>query len=199
MSTSEARWYVEFSAPGAAIGVIAGAVVGGLAALAGHPPAWALASIVALGVPLALLGGVYGMLTARGLAQPGVFAPAALLWFVGFPLSRLAHETMTPVLLGGAPTPPDDVVTFLAFQALVSMGFAFGFIWLYERITPPWLARIREHNPHAERVYARYCAHAEAMWEARERRRARRQVGRAARQVVPSRATGRATRSRRPS
>jgi hypothetical protein len=57
---------------------------------------------------------------------------------VGFPLARLAHETLTPVLLGGNPTPPDDVVTFLAFQALVSMGFAIGFIWLYERITPAW-------------------------------------------------------------
>jgi hypothetical protein len=65
-------------------------------------------------------------------------------------------------------------VTFLAYQAMVSLGFAIGFLWLYERITPAWLAHIKEHNPYAERVYGRYVAHAEAVWAARERKRARR-------------------------
>ncbi len=174
MSVTQARQLAEVSATGAVIGVLGGAVVGGMAALVGQPVAWALAGAAALAVPLALLGVAYGVLVALGRAKPGVFAPAALLWFVGFPLARLAHETLTPVLLGGNPTPPDDVVTFLAFQALVSMGFAIGFIWLYERITPAWLIQIKDHNSYAERVYTRYVAHAEAVWTARARKRAQR-------------------------
>jgi hypothetical protein len=192
------RQLAETSAPGAVIGVIGGAVVGGLAAVVGQPAAWALTGAVALAVPLALFGAAYGVLVALGHAKPGVFAPAALLWLVGFPLSRLFHETMTPALLGGSPTPPDDVVTFLAFQALVSMGFAIGFVWLYERITPHWLARIKAHNPHAERVYARYLAHAEAVWAAREHRRAQRAARGASRHAAATGAAAR-TRSRRSS
>ena len=193
MSVTQARQLAEVSATGAVIGVLGGAVVGGMAALVGQPVAWALAGAVALAVPLALLGAAYGVLVALGRAKPGVFAPAALLWFVGFPLARLAHETLTPVLLGGNPTPPGDVVTFLAFQALVSMGFAIGFIWLYERITPAWLVQIKDHNPYAQRVYARYVAHAEAVWAAREHKRARRARGRAPR---PAASTGAAARPR---
>jgi hypothetical protein len=138
-----------------------------------------------LAVPLAVVGGCYGVLTGLGHAKPGMFTPAAVLWLVGFPLSRLWHETMTPVVLGGPATPPDDVVTFLLYQALVSLGFAIGFIWLYERIIPGWLAQIRDHNPYAERVYARYIAHAEHMWNLREQRRARRRAGQAPGQLGP--------------
>jgi hypothetical protein len=174
MSLRSARHLAEIGAPGAVIGVLAGAVVGVLAGVAGQPLAWALAGTVALAVPLALLGGCYGVLVALDIAKPGMFTPVALLWLVGFPLSRLVHETMTPVLLGGSPTPPDDVLTFLAFQALISMGFAIGFLWLYERLTPAWVSRVKAHNPYAERVYGSYLAHAEAVWAARERRRAQR-------------------------
>jgi hypothetical protein len=172
MSLRSAGQLAEIGAPGAAIGVLAGAVVGGLAGIVGQPLGWALTGAVMLAVPFAVVGGFYGVLTGLGYAKPGMFAPAAALWLVGFPLARLFHETMTPVVLGGTPTPPDNVVTFLAYQALVSMGFAIGFIWLYERLIPGWLVHIRAHNPYAERVYARYLAHAEALWTARERRRA---------------------------
>lgn len=183
----------EIGAPGAVIGVLAGAVVAGLSVVAGHPVGWALVSAVTLGVPLALLGAGYGVVVALGRFRPGVFAPAALYWMVGFPLARLVHETGTPVVLGGSPTPPGDILGFLVFQALISMGFAIGFIWLFERITPPWLISIKEHNPVAERLYGRYAEHAEAMWEAREARRARR---RAAGSSRPAAATGAPTRGR---
>ena len=172
--TTRVQQLAEIGAPGAAIGVIAGAVVGGMSALAGLPVSWALVATLTLGVPLALLGGVYGVLVATGRFKPGTFTPAALFWMVGFPVSRLVHETTTPVVLGGSPTPPDDVLTFLVFQALVSLGFAIGFVWLFERITPPWLVSIKDHNPAAEQLYGRYAHHAAVMWEARERRRAHR-------------------------
>jgi hypothetical protein len=192
MSLRSAGQLAEIGAPGAAIGVIAGAVVGGLAAIVGQPLGWALTGAVMLAVPFALVGGFYGVLTGLGYAKPGMFAPAAALWLVGFPLARLFHETLTPVVLGGTATPPDNVVTFLAYQALVSMGFAIGFIWLYERITPAWLGQIKDHNPYAQRVYARYLAHAEAVWAAREHRRA----GRARRGSRHAASTGAAARAR---
>jgi hypothetical protein len=181
MALAQARQLAEVSASGAVIGVLGGAVVGGLAAVVGQPAAWALAGAAALGVPLALVGAAYGVLVGLGRARPGVFAPAAVLWLVGYPLARLLHETGTPVLLGGSLTPPDGgVLPFLAFQALISMGFAIGFVWLYERITPAWLAQIKDHNPYAQRVYARYVTHAEAMWATREHKRARRAARQAA-------------------
>lgn len=192
MSIQSAKQLAEIGAPGAVIGVLAGAVVGGLAGIVGQPLGWALTGAVMLAVPLAVVGGLYGVLTGLGHAKPGMFAPAAVLWLVGFPLARLFHETLTPVVLGGAPAPPDNVLTFLVYQAMISMGFAIGFIWLYERLIPGWLVHIRAHNPYAERVYARYIAHAEQMWNARERRRAARPGGK------PAAATGAAARSRRP-
>ncbi|MFD0744523.1 hypothetical protein ACFQ1L_23935 [Phytohabitans flavus] len=68
---------------------------------------------------------------------------------------------------------------FLAYQAIVSLGFAIGFSWLHERIAPGWLRRIRHRNPGAERLYSFYLRHAEAQWRAREaRRRARAETGR---------------------
>jgi hypothetical protein len=193
MSIRSARQLAEIGAPGAVIGVIAGAVVGVLAGIVGQPLGWALTGAVMLAVPFAMVGGLYGVLTGLGYAKPGMFAPAALLWLVGFPLGRLFHETMTPVVLGGTPAPPDNVITFLAYQALVSMGFAIGFLWLYERLIPGWLVHIRAHNPYAERVYARYIAHAEAMWNARERRRAHRTARGGSR---PAASTGAAARAR---
>jgi hypothetical protein len=192
MSLRSAGQLAEIGAPGAVIGVLAGAVVGGLAGIVGQPLGWALTGAVMLAVPLAVVGGTYGMLTGLGYAKPGMFAPAAVLWLVGFPLARLFHETMTPVVLGGTATPPDNVLTFLVYQAMISMGFAIGFIWLYERLIPGWLVHIRAHNPYAERVYARYIAHAEYMWNARERRRAARSGRR------PAAATGAAAKARHP-
>ncbi len=174
--TPRTRQVLEIGAPGAAVGVLAGSVVGALAALVGQPIGWAMVSALTLGLPLGLLGGGYGVLVATGLFKAGVFTPAALYWMVGFPVSRLVHETVTPALLGGNFTPPSDVLTFLAFQALVSMGFAIGFVWMFERTTPPWLVRIKDHNPAAERLYEQYSVHAATVWEARERKRARRAV-----------------------
>jgi hypothetical protein len=196
MTTTRVRQLAEIGAPGAAIGVLAGAVVGVLAGIVGQPLGWALTGAVMLAVPFAVVGGTYGVLTGLGYAKPGMFAPAAVLWLVGFPLARLFHETLTPVVLGGTPTPPDNILTFLVFQALISMGFAIGFIWLYERLIPGWLVHIRAHNPYAERVYARYIAHAEYMWNAREQRRAARRGARSGSR--PAAAAGAAGKAKHP-
>jgi hypothetical protein len=89
MSLVQARQLAEVSATGAVIGVLGGAVVGGLAAVVGQPRGWGLAGAVAPAVPLAVLGTIYGVLVGLGHAKPGMFAPAALIWFLGFPLRAL--------------------------------------------------------------------------------------------------------------
>jgi hypothetical protein len=169
----------RLAVPGVAIGAFAGPAALGLALVAGQPAGWALATGLALGLPLALLGGGFGLLMAAGVISPGVFAPTALYWLAGFPLARLVHEVLVGLLLVGRPTLPPDVPGFLAFQAIVSLGFAIGFSWLYERIAPGWLRRIRHGNPRAERLYQFYLQHAEAQWKARENRRQARAAARA--------------------
>lgn len=175
---STIRHTLEVGVPGIATGLVAGLVVGGLAALIGQPIGWAVTGALVLGLLLAAGGAAYGALLARGWARPGVFAPAALLWLLAFPVARFLHATFTPVLLGGPATPPPDVLGFLAYQGIVSMGYAVGFIWLHERLAPRWLLRIREHNPTAERILGAYLAHAEVVYRQREQRRARRRTGR---------------------
>jgi hypothetical protein len=199
MSKTRALQLAELGVPGAAVGAASGAVVGLLAAAVGQPIGWAAVGALTLGVPLALLGAGYGAIAATGWFRPGVFAPVAIYWMLGFPLSRLVHETVTPALLGGSFTPPSDVLTFLLFQALVSMGFAIGFIWLHERIAPHWLMRIQDHNPAARSMFAVYVKQASAMWEARESKRARRNTGRDRPRVAASSSGAARARSRRSS
>ncbi|MGI5521758.1 hypothetical protein ACQEUX_12475 [Micromonospora sp. CA-259024] len=178
MSGNRLRQSGELALPGAGIGVIAGVAVVGLALLVGQPVGWSVTAGVALGLPLALFGGGFGLLLASGVISPGVFAPAALYWLVGFPLARLLHEGLAGLLIAGRPALPPDVLGFLAYQAIVSLGFAIGFSWLHERIAPGWLRRIRHRNPRAERLYVFYLRHAEAQWKARESRRQTRAVAR---------------------
>lgn len=163
----------ELAVPGAVVGMAAGFVAGGLALVVGQPPGWAMVTALTLGVPLGLLGGLYGVLVGSGKVRIGVFAPAALFWFVGFPPARLAHEVLSGLVLGGVAGWPSDLVGFLAYQAMVSLGWAIGFLWLHERIAPGWLRRVRAGNPRAAELFERYVVHAAALAEARERRRSR--------------------------
>jgi hypothetical protein len=160
--------------PGLIVGFIAGVVAGGLAAFVGQPAGWALVSALTLGVPLGLLGAGYTMLLINKKVRLGGFAPAAVYWLIGFPLARLLHEVLTHLLITGSPTLPPDPFGFLAYQGIVSAGFAIGFLWLHERIAPKYWARLAEHDPRARDVYLRYAQHAQVMVEASERRKAAR-------------------------
>lgn len=167
------RRIAELSLPGALVGGLAGGFAGLLASIGGQPPGWAAVTAVTLAAPLALFGAGYSLLLAAGKFRPGVFAPAALYWLIGFPLARLLHELLARALLVGRPALPDDPLAFLAFQALVSVGFAIGFIWMHERVMPRWLLRVRDHNPVARTVLARYLRIAEQMQGASQRKRDR--------------------------
>jgi hypothetical protein len=110
--------------PGLVIGFGGGAVASLLAVAVGLSPLTGLA----LAVPLGLLGAGYSLLEAHGRVRRGGFAPACLYWLVGFPLARLIQEVVTHLAL------PPDLPGFLAYQAVISAGFAIGFLWLHERI-----------------------------------------------------------------
>lgn len=160
--------------PGLAVGFIAGVLAGGLTGIVGQSAGAALVAALALGVPLALLGGGYTMMLINKKVRLGGFAPAALFWLIGFPVSRLLHELAVSWYLTGQPALPPDTLGFLAFQGIVSLGFAIGFLWLHERVAPYWWRRLAEHDPDARAVYMRYANHAQAIFEAAERRKAAR-------------------------
>ncbi|HEY0618685.1 MAG TPA: hypothetical protein VGD15_13890 [Kribbella sp.] len=152
MVTPKVRQLAEFSVPAAAVGVAAGLVAGGLAAFVGQPAGWAIITGLGLAAPLVLLGAGYAVLLALGKVPAGVFAPAAVYWVIGFPLALLVHEVVTQWTVTGTPGLPAEPWKFLAFRALLSMGFAIGFLWMHEQIGRHWWPRIMDHN-----IYARHC------------------------------------------
>lgn len=178
--TSEPRFRnrAELALPGALVGVFSGAFAGLLALLGGQPPSWATVNAVTLALPLALLGAGYGLLLTRETFRPGVFAPAAVYWFAGFPLARLGHEACTDLVLSGRVAIPGGAASFLLFQALVSVGFAIGFLWVHERIMPRWLLRVQDHNPGARRLLAHYLQLAEHVRRAKKRKHGNREKDR---------------------
>jgi hypothetical protein len=173
----------ELMLPGAGIGAAAGVFAGLATLLADLSLGLAVVNALGLGIPMALFGGVYTILCARGIIPVGVFAPAALFWLVGFPVSRILQEASAGVYLQGAPGLSTDLLSFYVYNALLAPGLAFGFIWLHERIVPPWLLRIRDHNPLAAGLAHAYLTYASRVYEQKQRRdamRARRKQQRTA-------------------
>jgi hypothetical protein len=81
------------------------------------------------------------------VVRAGGCAPACLYWLFGFPLARLVQEVMSHLVLTGSVTFPPDVLGFLAYQGIISAGFAIGFLWLHERIAPLWWRRREGGKP----------------------------------------------------
>ncbi|MBV2365070.1 hypothetical protein ACFPZ0_25115 [Streptomonospora nanhaiensis] len=159
--------YAEIAVPGAAIGLVAGVFAAGVAALAGLPGVQIATIATGLGIPLALLGAGYCVLLATGRFGVGAVGPVALYWLVGFPLARLIDEVAVAGVLGHDDVLRDPLLSFLAFQALLSIGFAIGFLWLHERLAPHWYHRIQRHNTAAADLMRRYIGQAAAMEERR--------------------------------
>ncbi|WP_043640402.1 hypothetical protein [Nonomuraea candida] len=152
------RHSLELALPGASIGAVAGAMAGGLTLLAGQPTGMAGLAALALAAPLALFGGLYGMLLGHGVFRPGTFGPVGLYWMAAFPVSRLAQELLAPTgaLVEGVPA-------FLAYQAMIALGFGIGFLWMHERLMPHWLVRRADGNPLARELLGTYLRFAEMM------------------------------------
>lgn len=158
--------------PGAGIGAGAGVFAGLATLVVGLSPGLAVVNGLALGIPMALFGGLYTILCARGITAVGVFAPCALYWLVGYPVSRIVQEASAGVYLGDGPGLSTDLLAFYLFNALLAPGLAFGFIWLHERLVPPWLLRIRDHNRLAAGLAQAYLTYARRVFEHKERRAA---------------------------
>ncbi|GAA3706415.1 hypothetical protein GCM10022224_084910 [Nonomuraea antimicrobica] len=148
------RHSIELALPGASIGAVAGAMAGGLTLFAGQPTGLAALSALALAAPLAFFGGLYGVLLGHGVFRPGTFGPVGLYWMAAFPVSRLLQESVAGVGMA------DGVPLFLAFQAMVSLGFAIGFVWMHERLMPHWLVRRAGDNPLAKDLLSQYVRYA---------------------------------------
>ncbi|WP_410788591.1 hypothetical protein [Kribbella sp. C-35] len=146
----------EYSVPAVSVGAAAGLIAGGLAAFVGQPAGWAIVTGLGLGVPLMLFGAGYAVLVALGKVPAGVFAPAAVYWVIAFPLALLVHSVVTAWVITGSPGLPPEPWKFLAFRALVSMGFAIGFLWMQEQIGRVWWPHILDRNMYARRVVEQY-------------------------------------------
>ncbi|MET0132717.1 MAG: hypothetical protein ABW215_03900 [Kibdelosporangium sp.] len=176
MDRARVRELAEAGLPGFTVGFIAGTVAGFMAMVVGQPIGWAFVGVLTLGLPLGLLGAGYSVLLALGLVRIGGFAPAALFWLFGFPLARLLQEVLTRFVLTGTPGFPADLLGFVAYQGLISAGFAFGFLWLHERIAPQVWRKQAEHNVVSAGAYRRYSHYAKLMYDQRQARSRRREA-----------------------
>ena len=149
-----------------AIGAIAAVGAGFLALVVGQPVGWAVITGLGLGLPVALFGAGYAYLVAIEKFPIGVFTPAAAYWLVGFPLAMLVHSIVTAWVVTGAPALPQGPLwQFLAYNALLSMGFAIGFLWSHEYLGRHWWPRIRDHNVYADRCVEAYVGLAVSLHE----------------------------------
>ena len=160
---ADLKQLAQYSVPAASVGAAGGLIAGGLAAFVGQPAGWAVVTGLGLGVPLMLFGSGYAVLVALGKVPAGVFAPAAVYWVIAFPLALLVHSVVTAWAITGSPGLPPEPWKFLAFRALVSMGFAIGFLWMQEQIGRWWWPHIRNHNTYATRVVDHYTRQATAL------------------------------------
>jgi len=188
MTKSKVRLLAEFCVPAFVIGGFATLGAFALSSVAGLPLGWAVLTSLALGVPIGLFGAGYALLVASGKAPIGVFTPCAAFWAVGFPLARLTQEVVTAWLFTGSPgLPQGSFWGFLLYQAILSMGFAIGYLWLHEQLGRYWWPRVMDHNPYAYRSVERHMVASEAIRQRKEavaenrrRRRAAKAAGKAA-------------------
>ena len=146
------RQVVELTLPGVAIGVLGGVILGVVVGGGGSPFHVALFAGVTLGVPLAVAGAGYEILLAQGRIPLGVLTPVALYWAVAFTVARVFQTALLDLYAGSEVAVPHGWLDFLAYQALVSVGFGIGYWWLHENFAPMWWIRIRERNPVADHM-----------------------------------------------
>lgn len=141
------RQVAELMVPGAAIGLFAGAIAGGLAAMGGLSPAISLLAAVSLALPLALGGAIYDLLLTMGRIPLGPLAPMALFWIVGFPIARILNAAIVNLAAGDPVAVPHGWLDFIVYNMLLSVGFAIGFWWMHQNYAPRWWFHLRERNP----------------------------------------------------
>jgi hypothetical protein len=174
----------DFSAPGAAIGLLGGVIAGALLAISGLSLALTLVAAIGLAVPLALTGSVYEILLAKGRLPMGTLSGAAMVWAVAWAPIRVIHAAVVDVFAGNPVAMPQGFASFVVYQILVSVPFAIGFWWLHENFAPRWWFHIRNRNPVADefiRVQLQYAGRAEEEKARKEQVRLQKKAGRRSR------------------
>jgi hypothetical protein len=167
------RQVLELTLPGVAIGVLGGVILGVVVGGGGEPFHVALFAAVTLGVPLAVAGAGYEILMAQGRIPLGVLTPVALYWAVAFTVARVFQTALLDLYAGSEVAVPHGWLDFLAYQALVSVGFGIGYWWLHENFAPRWWYHLRGRNPVAAQYMGVLIEHA-VMTEQREQKRKQR-------------------------
>lgn len=148
-------------------------LIGLLSVAGGGSVGAALVATLILGLPLALFGVLYDVLLVAGRMGVGTIAPAVAFWLPLFPLARLLNEVLSDVVAGNSIALPSGIAGFLAYQALLSLGFAIGWVFVHDQLGPLWWLRVRAHNPVAARLIERYAEQAAALMRRRGRTRKR--------------------------
>ena len=172
----QARRAAEVALPGLVIGLAAGMLIGLLGLAGGMSAGQALIAAMVLGIPLAICGALYDALLVAGRMGIGTIAPAVAFWLPLFPLARLLNEVLADAVAGNPVTIRDGVAGFLVYQALLSLGYAIGWVFLHDQLAPLWWLRVRAHNPVAADLIERYAERAGAL-ERRKGGRARKRPG----------------------
>jgi hypothetical protein len=175
VNVAQARRAGEVVLPGLVIGLGAGVLIGLLSVAGGASAGQALVTTLILGIPLALFGTLYDALLVAGRMGIGTIAPAVVFWLPLFPLARLLNEVLSDVVAGNSIALPSGVAGFLAYQALLSLGYAIGWVFLHDQLGPLWWLRVRAHNPVAAQLIERFAEHVEVL--ERRRGRARKRSG----------------------
>ncbi len=166
------RETLELLLPGFLIGLSAGVIAGALAAVSGLSTAHVLVSAFGLGLPLAVFGAAYNAVLATGRIRLGGIAPAALYWAIAFPVARVLHEVaVDAVLPNQGLSAVGPILPWLAMMAVLSLGWAIGFMWMHEHLAPYWWLRIRDHNARADSYVERYMSQAVKLQHRKESRR----------------------------
>jgi hypothetical protein len=174
----------DFTAPGAAIGLLGGVIAAGLLAISGLAAWLVIVAAVGLAIPLAITGAVYEIGLAKGKLPMGTLSGAAMVWAVAWAPIRVVHAAVIDVFAGNPVAMPQGFLSFVVYQVLVSVPFAIGFWWLHENFAPRWWFHIRDRNPvanHFIRVQLAYAGAAEEEKARKEAQRAQKQAERRAR------------------
>ena len=141
------RW---LKLPGMTIGFVAGLIVGALAAVGGASTGSIIVAALGLGIPLAIFGVIYDALLDAGKLNFGYAAPTALYGVLTFPIARLIQELLLTAIFGQGITlqQESNVLSFLAYQAIMGFGYGIGFLMIHGQIIE--MSAWREYRKHVK-------------------------------------------------
>lgn len=170
------RQMLDMTLPGVAIGILGGVIAGAIAGMGGFSVGWSVIAGAALALPLAAGGGACEILLARGVLAFGPLTPVVLFMAPVYLLSRVIQEVVVALATGSTVGMPYGWGSFLAYQALVSVGFGIGYWWLESNFAARWWWHLRERNPVARRFIEIQIQTAQFVAADRERGRNRRRA-----------------------